>query len=151
MYIFTPNTLIKSAEVNANFAEADTRLDLLETPNYAYGTLGSELTGYKTMTEVANSGITKTNATTYTIDTAGLYHFHAQQLMNSTGATNFFSYVNGASVHRGWQSGQQQDMATTFIKNLAVGDTVRLYTDAGVATVWTGDHSVFYLYRIKAI
>lgn len=145
MYIFTPNTLIKSAEVNANNAELDTRLDLLEAPIYAYGTLGSELTGYKTMTEVANSGITKTNATTYTIATAGLYQFYAQQLMNSTGATNFFSQVNGTTIHHGWQSGQQADMITTFMKNLAVGDTVRLNVDAGVATVWTGDHSVYYL------
>lgn len=151
MYIFTPNTLIKSAEVNANFAEADTRLDIIESPAYAYGTLGGELSGNKTFTETANSGITKTSATVYTIVTAGLYHFYAQQLINSTGATNFFSKVNGASVHHGWHATIQKDIVTTFTKVLAVGDTITCNYDANVATVWTADHSVYYIYRIKAI
>ena len=149
MIIFTPNTVIRSTEVNSNFNEVDGRLDLLESPVYAYGTLGGELSGNKTFTETANNGITKTSATVYTIATAGLYIFHAQQLMNTTGATNFWSYVNGTGIHHGWQQTQQNDMITTFTRQLAVGDTVTCGCDTGVATVWTGSHSVYYLNLIN--
>lgn len=141
-------TTVLADEAVANTA-LQTQITTLATPIYAYGTLGGELSGNKTFVQTANNGITKTNATTYTIVTAGLYLFHAQQLMNSTGATNFFSQVNGTTVHHGWQSGQQQDLITTFLKNLSVGDTVKLYVDAGVATVWTGDHSTWYLYLVS--
>ena len=37
MYIFTPNTLIKSSEINANFAQ----VTLLENPVYAFGYVAS--------------------------------------------------------------------------------------------------------------
>lgn len=145
MIIFTPNTVIKSADVNLNNNGLNDRLTAVETAVYAYGTLGSELSGYKTFTETANNGITKTNATTYTIVTAGLYVFHAQQLMNTTGATNFWSYVNSTGIHHGWQQTIQKDVSTTFTRLLSVGDTVRCYIDGGVATVWTAEHSVYYL------
>lgn len=151
MIIFTPNTVIRSTEVNSNFDEVTGRLDLLEEPIYAYGTLGGELSGNKTFTQTAGNGITKTSGTVYTIATAGLYNFHAQQLMNTTGATNFWSSVNGVGIHHGWQQSQQNDMITTFTRVLNVGDYITCGCDTGVATVWTGSHSVYYLNMINRI
>jgi len=148
MYIFTPNTLIKSSEINANFAELDTKL----TAIYAYGTLGNEFSGAKTFVETANSGITATTTKLYTITTRGLYIFHAQQLVNTTGgATNFFSYVNGTIIHHGWQPNLQTDLITTFTRILNVGDTVSCGYDSGIGNVWGGDHSVYYLNMLKAL
>jgi hypothetical protein len=115
---------------------------------YAYGTLGSELTGNKTLVQDGNNGITKSSSYQYTIVTPGLYLFHAQQLMNTTGASNFWSYVNGVGIHHGWQQTQQNDMITTFTRYLNAGDIVHCAVDTGVANVWTGSHSVFYLVRI---
>ena len=41
MYIFTPNTLIKSSEVNSNFAELKTMTDYLTVPDTGWIEVGS--------------------------------------------------------------------------------------------------------------
>ena len=41
MYIFTPNTLIKSSEVNSNFAELKTMTDYLTVPDTSWIEVGS--------------------------------------------------------------------------------------------------------------
>lgn len=41
MYIFTPNTLIESAKINANFDELKTKTDYLSTPDAAWIEVGS--------------------------------------------------------------------------------------------------------------
>lgn len=41
MYIFTPNTLIKSSEINANFTELKTKADYLSAPDTGWVEIGS--------------------------------------------------------------------------------------------------------------
>ena len=41
MYIFTPNTLIKSAEINANFTELQTKTDYLSAPDSEWHIVGA--------------------------------------------------------------------------------------------------------------
>lgn len=41
MYIFTPNTLIESAKINANFTELETKTDYLETPDVTWCEVGA--------------------------------------------------------------------------------------------------------------
>ena len=150
MVIFTPNTVIRSTEVNSNFDEVTGRLDLLEEPIYAYGTLGGELSGDKTFTQTAGNGITKTSATVYTIATAGLYQFYAQQLITTTGgATYFFSKVNGSTIHHGWHYNIQKDITTTFTRLLNAGDYITCNYDSYVTSCWGGSHSVYYLNLLK--
>lgn len=147
MIIFTPNTVIKSADINTNFDGIDGRLDLLEAPAYASGTIGAEIAvGYKSLTEELNSGITKTNSTTYTVVTKGIYSLRFQQLINTTNATYLYIHINGAPTKYGYLTGpNMEDVGVSDLVSLNVGDTIKLYLGVAVINTWTAGHASYQI------
>lgn len=155
MVIFTPNTVIRSTEINSNFNEVDGRLDLLENPVYYNGDIGGENTvnTYKTLGPYReiNNGFTKTNSTTLTVVTKGIYYVAFQQLI-SGGASNgyFLFYVNGVEKCNGYIiAGSQRDYGNHWTGQLNTGDTLRLFITTALAGSWSGGHSDFSVVLIK--
>jgi hypothetical protein len=154
MYIFTPNTLIESAKVNANFTEQDDRLTTLETRPYAYGTVGTENGGgIKSLTQTAASGITYNGSNQYTVVTGGVYRLYAQQLIQtSAGTAIYFGWVN--SVPAFWFHGylvpsRQDDVIASGFVELSAGSTIRLsQTNASTAS-WGSLHSSYYIELVR--
>ena len=155
MYVFTPNTLIKSAEVNVNFTEADTRLTKLETPPYYNGDIQNENTAttYKVLgpSRELISGITKTNTSTLTVVTKGIYVIQAQQLISAGANAGYFEIrINNTTETYGYYPGNSfNDVPVSCMKELNVGDTIRIYQTAAVTTTWAGAHSNLSVFCIK--
>lgn len=153
MITFNPLDVIKSADLNANFAELADRADILENPVYASGYVaGPTSVSYKDLVEQYNSGITKTDDTTYTVQVAGIYYMHFQQLISATGTAPYLMLrINNSTVRQAWQVGSHMgDMSVSDLRPLSVGDTIRLYQSVAVAGNWTGAHSAYKIFRIKA-
>lgn len=149
MIIFTPNTLIQSADVNYNFAEHETRLDALDTTTstaYASGTVGSGTgTGYLTLTELENSNLTFASSNQYTVTIEGLYYIHIQQLWLDAGSSSsLYININGSDQRRGWiKASEQKDVYAHMIVTLDVGDIIRFRRSTAITTAWSGGHSSY--------
>lgn len=155
MIIFTPNTVIKSTEVNSNFDEANTRLNKLESPVYYNGDIKAEITAttYKTLgpNREAYSGITKTNATTLTVDTKGFYVITIQQLIQAGANAGYFCIrINNADITYGYYTANSMnDVPASLLKELNVNDTIRVYQSHAITTSWEGAHSNINVFMIK--
>ena len=152
MFIFTPNTLIKSSEVNANNAEIDSRLDLLEAPSYAYGTVAANTgDGIKTLYPTASSGITFNGTNLYTVTVKGIYYIYAQQLITTgAGAIYFRIDINGSAVRYGYVPGSTMtDVTVGHTTELSVGNTFRIYQQNACSAAWEGQHSSYQIILIK--
>lgn len=155
MIIFTPNTVIRSTEVNSNFDEVSGRLDLVENPVYYNADIGGQNTAttYKAfgLYRELNNGFTKTNSTTLTVQTAGIYFIAFQQLIVGGGANGYlYLYVNGVEkTYTYIIAGSQRDYGNTWLGLLNVGDTIRLYNSHATASCWSGGHSDFSVILVK--
>lgn len=148
MYIFTPNTLIKSAEINANFAQVTN----LENPPYAYGTVNeSNGEGVIALTQTAGSGITFNGTNTYTVVTKGIYFIHAQQLtVTGDAAIYFHIQINGSTLKYGYMDARHiSDLIVSAMSELNVGDTIRLYRQNTANTCYGGQHSAYQIFLKK--
>lgn len=119
---------------------------------YASGTIatGSTASLYKTLTEQLNSGITKTNASTYTVVTPGVYFMRFQQLIQTSGAVNFMLRINNVETRRAWQnSSDMNDMVVADVRFLNAGDTIRLFQSAAIAHSWAGVHSGYQIIMLR--
>lgn len=141
--------------MNANFAENQARLDILEAPVYYSGDIGSENTSntYKTLggTYQIYDGITKTNTTTLTVATKGIYRIHAQQLVTVGASSGYYAIrINNASTTYAYLIASRQiDMIVHELRELNVGDTVRVHQDVALTSSWAGAHSRLTLNLIK--
>lgn len=166
MYIFTPNTLIKSSEVNANFAES---VDVTKQINpYKFH---AQRTGALTLTALAftvfpfNSEVYDTNndfdSSTnyrYTAPVAGYYLFSAR-VNSEFGYTRQIIALtkNGTQVARGIDFSTATGTiyvqpTVTAILYLAVGDNVdcRYYVNA--AQAWTsGDSTTYFMGHLLSV
>lgn len=152
MISFSPENVIRSSELNANFQEHEDRLNILDDTAYASGYIPSGTgVGYKTLTENESNGITKTDGTTYTVDVTGVYFMHFQQLINTTGtATYQMIRINGTTVAQSWQTGSHmEDMVVNYMGTLNAGDTIRLYQSVATAGAWTTPHSSYQIMLVK--
>lgn len=119
---------------------------------FASGTIGAETAaGNKSLVEEYNSGITKTNSTTYTVVTPGMYYVHFQQLI-SVAATAMYLYIfkNGAQTKYGYGPGSTfQDVIANDMLSLAAGDTIQINQSIAITNSWAGGHSSYQIILIK--
>ena len=155
MIIFTPNTVIKSADVNTNFSGLDTRADNLENPVYYNGDIQTEITGttYKVLgpnRELIN-GITKTNTSTLTVTVKGIYFIHIQQLIQATVNAGYFEIrINNATATYGYYTGSSfNDVPATVIRELNINDTIRVYQTTAITSSWAVGHSDISVFLIR--
>jgi len=126
----------------------------LLTPAYYSGDIGnSTAAGYKTLgpnTEMYD-GVTKTNSTTITIVTKGIYYIHAQQLINAGGSPGYFCIrINNVSIVFGYYlASVMEDITCSCLRSLNVNDTVGVYLTNAVSSTWAGEHSRFDLMLIR--
>lgn len=152
MIIFTPNTVIRSTEINSNFNEVDGRLDLLESPVYAYGSVASNTAdGVKTLYPTASSGITFNGSNLYTVVTKGIYYIYAQQLQITGASAIYFRVdINGSAVRYGYIPGSTMtDVTVGYMGELSTGNTIRIYQQNACNSAWEGQHSSFQIFLIK--
>lgn len=119
---------------------------------YAGGTLGANNGAeYKDLNEQFNRGITKTDSKTYTVVTAGMYFMHFQQLINSAAGSPYLMIrINGVTVKQAWQTGSHmEDMVVSDLRQLAVGDTIKLYQSLAVTNSWGAEHSSYQIILIR--
>jgi hypothetical protein len=121
---------------------------------YAFGDIGTETAvGYKTMgsTTWSESGITRTNSTTYTVVTKGIYFIAFQQLINPGASNGYFSVrQNATSLTYGYiTAGSMRDYGNTVTKEFNVGDTIRIHQDVAITTSWAGGHSSFSIILLR--
>lgn len=135
MYIFTPNTIVKSSEMNANFASA---LDITNhvNPYYFYATLASNQTTVATTwtklnmtSEVTdpNGDYDSTNAY-YEIPITGLYSFTITSLMLSQAGAPFLIAIGLDSATVEYRRLCEIPNTTG---NITITGTVEQYLDAG--------------------
>lgn len=121
---------------------------------YAFGDIGTETAaGYKTMgsTYYDQSGITRTNASTYTVDIKGIYFIAFQQLINPGGSNGYFSVrQNVTNLAYGYiTAGSMRDYGNSTSREFNVGDTIRIHQDVAITTSWAAGHSSYSIILIK--
>ena len=152
MIIFTPNTVIRSTEVNSNFNEIDSRVDNLENPIYAYGVVASNTgDGVKTLYPTVSNGITFNGTNLYTVVTKGIYFLHFQQLIQTGGSATYFRIdVNSSPIRYAYLTGSNmEDCIVSEMRELNVNDTIRCYQQNAITAAWEGQHSSFQIFCIK--
>jgi len=152
MIIFTPNTVIKSTEVNFNFTEVQSQITDLQSVPRAYGYIGSNTAGgYKTL-YLTTSGITFDGTNKLTVSVAGIYFIHAQQLISTTvNAVYWGIHKNGVFTRYGYMNGSvnTNDVIASDLLSLSVGDTIQIYQSTAISSAWQGEHSSFQMFCIK--
>lgn len=153
MYIFTPNTLIESSKVNANFAEVTN----LENVPRAYGYIaGATAIGTKTLTLTTTTGLSMQDTnTTVRADVAGTYFVDARQLIQNGGNALYWSIrKNGSDVSYAYMNATAfYDAQTSWMGPLAVGDKISINYSTAVTNSWGGGggaHSIFSMFRVGA-
>lgn len=119
---------------------------------YAYGTVASSVAdGVKTLYPVASVGITFNGSNLYTVVTKGIYFIHAQQLQaNGASAIYFRIDINGGAVRYAYLPGSyMNDLNVTEMRELNVGDTIRIYQQNATSSAWEGPHSGFQIFMVK--
>ena len=153
MIIFTPNTVIRSTEVNSNFNEIDGRIDNLEAPIYAYGNIVSGTgAGVRGLNISSYSGVQFINGNTIKILTKGIYFIHAQQLVQNDGAGALYwsLYASGMVVRYGYiNTSVFTDAIVSELKEFDKNMELQIYYSKSVANSWEGPHSAFQLFCIK--
>lgn len=162
MIIFTPNSVIKSADVNTNFSEVSYSQNL--TNNYkfsAYKSGGDQSVTNTTATITFNSELFDTNnnfaSNTYTVPVTGYYFIGAGIRFGRPAATGYnvpWILVNGNEVARGteniWTAAAVIVTGVSKLLYLNANDTVTIgcYCDGGTSTIWggTGSDSQTYFY-----
>lgn len=149
----TTNDIADDAVTDIKLSDSlKTRLTKLETSIYASGYVaGPTSVSYKDLVEQYNSGITKTDNTTYTVQVAGIYYMHFQQLISATGTAPYLMLrINNSTVRQAWHyPSQMGDMSVSDLRPLSVGDTIRLYQNVAVAGNWTAQHSGYQIILIQ--
>jgi len=119
---------------------------------YWYGNInaGTGTNFYQNFTTLASYNITITTNNTLNINTAGLYAIGFHQLLSTGGSGNFTVQVNGSTVQSAYTPGavSARDFDVHIIRNLSVGDTIKLYCNFNVTKAWSGGHSYGYCYMI---
>lgn len=127
----------------------------LENPIYYNGDIQTEITGttYKVLgpNRQIISGITKTNTSTLTVNTKGIYFIHIQQLIQAGANAGYFEIrINNATATYGYYTGNSfNDVPATVLRELNVNDTIRVYQTAAVTSTWAGGHSDITVFCIK--
>ena len=89
-----------------------------------------------------NYGLTKTNSTTLTVTVKGVYELQIQQLISTVNAGYLQIQVNGSAVVYGYYEGNSMDdVGASIIKELNVGDTIRVYQTHAISNSWQAQHS----------
>jgi len=143
MIIFTPNTVIKSTEVNSNFSES---LDVTKfTNNYRFSVYRSAAwnAGNNTYAKVVfDTEIFDTNnnfaSGTYTVPVTGYYQLNACLSIGTNTGTGTIAalYKNGALFMQGrsgvegsgYSGGFQTSSPISVFVNLTAGDTIDVYS-----------------------
>ena len=109
-------------------------------------------TGYKEIVSVVQEGFTVTNATTLTVAKHGIYKINYQQLIHANEPVYLHLYVNNATAKYGFTpAGRQEDVGSSWIGELKVGDSIRLYQQGVSFTTWSQNHSTFNMFMIKPL
>ena len=121
---------------------------------YAFGDIGAEAAaGYKTMgsTTWTVSGVTRTDSTTFTTVTKGIYFIAFQQLISPGASNGYFSVrKNNVNLTYGYlTTGSMRDYGNTVTTEFNVGDTIRLHQDVAITTSWNGGHSSFSIILLR--
>ena len=98
-----------------------------------------------------SQGITVNETTaTFTVPVAGVYTFHAQQLVNVSGSLYLQLRKNGVAYAYGFVNNKQQDIRCTLTISCNANDTLSLvYAGNGTLTQsWVLKHSSIFLYQI---
>lgn len=131
------------------------RIVTLENPIYYNGDIGTELTAttYKTLggSRQIISGITKTNTTTLTVNTKGIYFIHIQQLIQAGANAGYFTIrINNADATYGYYTASSMnDVPATILRELNVNDTIRVYQSHAITSCWAIAHSDMTVFCIK--
>lgn len=152
---FTSNLDTRVPTQQSTKAYVDGRTSATLDLPYYNGDIQTETTGttYKVLgpnRQIIN-GITKTNTTTLTVTVKGIYFIHIQQLIStSTNAGYFTIRINNADATYGYYtSNSMNDVPATILKELNVGDTIRVYQSHAITSCWAGAHSDITVYCIK--
>jgi hypothetical protein len=150
MIIFTPNTVIKSTEVNANFAENSLSQNL--TNNYkfsAYKSGGNQNVTNATATVTFQTELFDTNnnfaSSTYTVPATGYYFIGSTVRFDRPAATGYnvpWILVNSVEVCRGVESIFPASAVVVLnvhkLLFLNTGDAVTIgcYCDGGTSSIY---------------
>lgn len=148
---------LADATVLANTASVPTRKnvkDYVDTVSYYNGDIEGSTGGgiYKNLgvSRQTFTGLTKTNSTTLTITVKGIYVITAQQLINTVNAGYFEIRINNATATYGYYTNNSMnDVPASWLGELNIGDTVRIYQSASIANSWQGPHSNLTVFCIK--
>lgn len=89
-----------------------------------------------------NYGIEKTNSTTLTVETKGVYEIQIQQLISTVSAGYLQILVNGSALAYGYYEGNtMDDTGASIITELDVDDTIQVYQTNAITTSWQAQHS----------
>lgn len=97
------------------------------------------------------SGITKTNTSTLTVVTKGIYVIQAQQLISAGANAGYFEIrINNTTETYGYYPANSfNDVPVSCMKELDVGDTIRIYQTAAITNSYASAHSNINVFCIK--
>lgn len=144
MIIFTPNTVIKSADVNTNFDDVETRLDALETitpmvfarrQSGATATIGSSTIAVMSTADINVGSCYSTSTGIFTAPKAGKYFVVFSGFTDTSsgvGALNIRKN-SSATYGRSFTSGSRYEpMTVNGIFQCVANDTIDIYIGASV-------------------
>lgn len=119
---------------------------------YAFGHVASNVAdGVKTLYPTTYVGIAFNGTNLFTVQTKGIYFIHAQQLQaNGASAIYFRIDINASPVRYAYIPGSiMADANVSEMRELNVGDTIRIYQQNATSSAWEGPHSGFQIYLVK--
>jgi len=161
MIIFTPNTVIKSADVNLNFSDTDSRLNTLETvtpmvfawrPNGSTATVAGAAILVCTTAVINVGSCYNTSTGVFTANKAGKYYVGFTGFKNNdatTGALYIRQNSGATAQYRNYTSGGigYIPISINAILNMAVNDTADIYIAAGL-TMHTNESSELVIWYL---
>lgn len=161
MILFTPNTIIKSADINTNFDSLDTRTEVLETSSclvsaYRHSGAGVTVTGATvlvcTIADINVGSCYGANSTgVFTAPKAGKYFVNFTTFKNAdTSFGNLGLRKNGSEIQRTYTSAMGGSyyvpIALTYVVTLATNDTLDIYVGAGLVIHGAGSSQLVINY-----
>ena len=100
----------------------------------------------------ATDGITKTNSTTLTIVTPGVYYIAWEQLIQPGGGSGYFAAYKNTVTQLNYayiMGGAMRDYGNHCLHTFVAGDTVRLHRDVAISSAWGAGHANFLMFLVK--
>jgi hypothetical protein len=144
MIVFTPNTVIRSSDVNLNFDDHESRLDLLENispmvsarrQSGATSTIGPSAIAVMTTADINVGSAYSTSTGVFTAPKAGKYFVNFGGFVDNTSGVGPLNIRknNSATYGRSFTSGgRYEPIMLTGVFQCVVGDTLDIYIGASV-------------------